>query len=584
MHSKHTLLERVLLAYRDGDMDECIRRVRTLVEAAPMASAPRHLLASVYAQAGNQRLALAHYRRLLPAAICRGEVFLALAIQKQIDSFEPRESHALDRWITLQTRLRASGQANDGTVPGGYGRPWSTAQILALPRIWFERIAYETQVELLGLEPQTLDVEAGMVWELITGRMRWSFALPDGRASAEAIAAEGDAIHIDPELAHRVRVTIAPELPVECLRFHPTLARELRAVLPAPTGGSSATSGGFTRETRALLPARPRPQEDLDIRRGVPEAPTGSEPARLALPKGAAPPSEAKPRDTGEWLDFGVISFDAGAAADAAPEREPRDLPTSPDADVPTVSRRRRSGDAPRLVETTRGDAGASAGPPAPGVSPSGLPNERMIDLTPPWPARSDRAAETPPASVTRERLVDLPPIDSRPPSKRGRPVVQPRGAAEMGEGLIVPPGSDPFAEPIPDLGKPVERRRHPRVGVSFDSNLALLRMGSSRVAPIRGQLFDLSTSGLAMRFDQTAVGFSRAALDDAVMAVELDLPGTGGPLRVAGQVRWLEVDDDGKEARIGIEFVLMTEPDRRRIAGTLASSPAGREAARQKR
>ena len=67
-------------------------------------------------------------------------------------------------------------------------------------------------------------------------------------------------------------------------------------------------------------------------------------------------------------------------------------------------------------------------------------------------------------------------------------------------------------------------------------------------------------------------------------MAVELDLPGAAGPLRVAGQVRWLEVDDDGGEARIGIEFVLMTEPDRRRIAGTLASSPAAREAARQKR
>ena len=92
VHSKHTLLERVLDAYRNGDLEECIRRVRTLVEAAPMATAPRQLLASVYAQAGNQRLALAHYRKLLPAAISRGEVFVALAIQKQIDSLEPPES------------------------------------------------------------------------------------------------------------------------------------------------------------------------------------------------------------------------------------------------------------------------------------------------------------------------------------------------------------------------------------------------------------------------------------------------------------------------------------------------------------
>jgi PilZ domain-containing protein len=576
VHSKHTLLERVLDAYRNGDLEECIRRVRTLVEAAPMATAPRQLLASVYAQAGNQRLALAHYRKLLPAAISRGEVFVALAIQKQIDSLEPPESHAPDRWSRLQSRLRESGRANDAAVPGGIGRPWSTGQLLALPRVWFERVAYETRVELLGLEVQTFDVEAGLVWELIAGRMRWSFALPDGRASAEAIAAEGDTIHVDPDLARRVRVTICPELPVECLCFHPTLARELLAALAALGSIPGTTGDGFTSEARAFLPTRPRPQEDLDIRRAVPETPAGSEPPRLALPKESGPPAQAKPRDTGAWVDFGVISFDEGAST----ARVERDLPTSPDADVPTESRRRRRGDVHRPLETTRGDVDASAPPPS-SLPPAGLPNERMIDLT----GSDDRAATPlPPASVKRERLVDLPGPGSRPPSKRGHPVVQPPGAIEMGHGLIIPPGSDPFAEPIPDLGKPIERRRHPRVGVSFDSNLALLRMGPSRVAPIHGQLFDLSTSGLGLRFDQGAPGFSRAALEDAVMAVELDLPGSAGPLRVAGQVRWLEVDDDGGEARIGIEFVLMTEPDRRRIAGTLASSPAAREAARQKR
>jgi hypothetical protein len=50
-----------------------------------------------------------------------------------------------------------------------------------------------------------LDVDAGTVWEILAGRMLWSFALPDGRASAESLAAEGDAVHVDHEAADAVR-------------------------------------------------------------------------------------------------------------------------------------------------------------------------------------------------------------------------------------------------------------------------------------------------------------------------------------------------------------------------------------------
>jgi hypothetical protein len=53
--------------------------------------------------------------------------------------------------------------------------------------------------------------------------------------------------------------------------------------------------------------------------------------------------------------------------------------------------------------------------------------------------------------------------------------------------------------------------------------------------------------------------------------------------LRLAAQVRWLEADDASDETRIGIEFVLLTEPDRRRIAGTLARAAlAAHEALRR--
>jgi tRNA A-37 threonylcarbamoyl transferase component Bud32 len=58
--ANRSVLERVLAAYRERDLDECIRSVRTLVEAAPLATAPRQLLASLYVETHQSRLALVH--------------------------------------------------------------------------------------------------------------------------------------------------------------------------------------------------------------------------------------------------------------------------------------------------------------------------------------------------------------------------------------------------------------------------------------------------------------------------------------------------------------------------------------------
>lgn len=184
MSTKARLLELVLEAYREGDLDECIRLVRTLVEAAPQATAPRQLLAALFVSTGNGRLALAQYKRLLPEAVARGEVIRAIAFQKQIDIYESPESLGPGRWMSLQRQLRERGLPMHADTPGTLGRPWNEAQLLALPRAWFERIAAETRFEILGLEQRAVDVEAGTVWEVLAGRMRWSFALPDGRGKS----------------------------------------------------------------------------------------------------------------------------------------------------------------------------------------------------------------------------------------------------------------------------------------------------------------------------------------------------------------------------------------------------------------
>lgn len=508
------MLEHVLAAYRDGDLDDCIRRVRTLVEAAPLATAPRQLLASLYAETGKGRLALVHYRKLLPLAIASGQVFRSIAIQKQIDALDTSGAPDPQRGGALLAQLRAHGLPHVAAPPAD--RPWVEAQMLALPRAWFDRVVEETRVQVLGREAEPEEVEAGTVWEVLGGRLRWNFQLPNGRTSAPASATEGNAVHVDPELGPRALVSFQVELPVECLRFDAAFARELGRELAISQPLTGATTGGFTRDERALLPNRPRRREDLDLAPRVP-TPAAEGPPRLA--PNADSGTADTPRDTGDWIDHGVVSLsDSGAS----PGRDDDATDVTPGATLDLSS------------DAARGER------PDSGVTP-------------------------------REHTIDLPSAGGKPSRRRGRPMVERPGPQELGEGLIIPPIADPFAAPIADLGKPVERRRHPRVGASFQTRMAMLRLAGTRVVPIQGELFDLSTRGLGVRFAKEHAA-AASVLSDAVIAVELDLP--GGPLRMAAQVRWLEIDDEGPEARLGIEFVLATEPDRRRIESALEGMP----------
>ena len=569
MSMKPRLIERVLDAYRDGDLHECISLVRTLVEAAPQATAPRQLFAALFAVTGNGRQALAHYRRLLPQAVERGEVIRAIAFQKQIDVYELPDALVPGRWGELQKRLRQRGMPFAGQTPGGTGRPWLEAQLLALPRAWFERIAAETRFEIIGLEPRSLDVEAGTVWEVLAGRTRWSFALPDGRASAVALAAEGDAVHVDPGLARNARVSFVPELPVEALRFDATLARDLKLALAAGLQAGPSIQEGITPETRALLPSRPRPRADLDERPWVPDAPEGPEPLRL-VPSGE-PDQEPPARDTGEWVEFGVLSL-------GEPPAPPRD-PGTTTPPTETVEAQVRDATPAETPDDTR--AATPADPPA------GEPPEPDL---PPLPSRPERPGE-------RQELADLlgilpyepVPGEPAPTGERAEAPIADEveaSASDDSDFALASDANAPDIEPAAgaDEEPVIERRRHPRVVVSLESRLALLRLSGTRVSPVRGQLGDLSTSGFSIRFAGQHVAASRAALADAIVAVDLDLPGPPGALRVAAQVRWLEVDEPGDVARLGVEFVLLTEPDRRRIAGTLARAAlAAREAERRK-
>src|SRR5262245_5604077 len=218
---------------------------------------------------GNRRAALLHYRKLLPQAVAHGATLRAIFAQRRID--ELSETAPPDRWTALQRDLRLRGLAL-AAAAGSAGQPWSERLLLALPGTWFERFATEALVELPGLDARTIEADADTVWEVLAGRIRWSFALADGRASAEILAAEGDAVRVDPDLTRRAAVTMIPEMPVECLRFEPALVAGVRRVLAAlrsPGGGAS----GLTPESRALLPSRPLRPEDIDRAPSAPPVP-----------------------------------------------------------------------------------------------------------------------------------------------------------------------------------------------------------------------------------------------------------------------------------------------------------------------
>jgi uncharacterized protein (TIGR02266 family) len=98
----------------------------------------------------------------------------------------------------------------------------------------------------------------------------------------------------------------------------------------------------------------------------------------------------------------------------------------------------------------------------------------------------------------------------------------------------------------------PSEHRRTPRISVDL---------------PARYRSEAISLDGRAGDISQDGMFFMSDFLDDAngEVNVELDLPDSDVPLRLAGEVRW--VNDAPLHAGMGIRFINVTMNERLRLA-----------------
>jgi hypothetical protein len=101
------------------------------------------------------------------------------------------------------------------------------------------------------------------------------------------------------------------------------------------------------------------------------------------------------------------------------------------------------------------------------------------------------------------------------------------------------------------------------RVTVALGSRVALVGM---RDRSFGASVIDLSASGLALSLDLDEVGSVLRALDGSAIRLELQLPPDGRRLDLAGRVRSVGRASDGQTARVGVEFVMLTETDRAAI------------------
>jgi c-di-GMP-binding flagellar brake protein YcgR len=113
-------------------------------------------------------------------------------------------------------------------------------------------------------------------------------------------------------------------------------------------------------------------------------------------------------------------------------------------------------------------------------------------------------------------------------------------------------------------------------VAVTISSRLAILGLGGNAPEPVSGALADLSVSGMGVRFSQYELGPALAALEDAVLTVELQLAPPEPALRLAGRVRRLDQEDETHTVLLGVEFVLLTDLDRARLLEAVDQSDEG--------
>jgi uncharacterized protein (TIGR02266 family) len=96
------------------------------------------------------------------------------------------------------------------------------------------------------------------------------------------------------------------------------------------------------------------------------------------------------------------------------------------------------------------------------------------------------------------------------------------------------------------------EQRRHPRINVDL---------------PVRYRSDAVSLDGRACDLSQDGLFFVSSYLDEpgGEIAIELDLPDSDVPLRLSGEVRW--IDEAPLHAGMGIRFVNVAITERLRLA-----------------
>lgn len=275
--------------YRKGEWLACLEILRPLVDRNPDDLGTRLLFASLCLVTDQEARALVQLEKLLPLAVGQGDLYRALAAQKQLDRIRgagathDRRFLAIHQWYGAIPGRRSSRADHAGIAP---------ATLLALSPEAFHRVAEESVIEDLGLEARELSEGRGAARVVLYGRVRWSIVPEAGHATSEMTADEMDTIALAAE-NEGARLALAPELPSACLRFDRALIEQERAKAAAAdaSGSRAGSAAGPLRESD------PGPKTWAEVRSwGVPgdePGPAAGSPANAA---GGAEPGTSNPQ------------------------------------------------------------------------------------------------------------------------------------------------------------------------------------------------------------------------------------------------------------------------------------------------
>ena len=223
--------EQITRAYSIGNWYEAIRLARMLTDSDPHSIAVRQLLAALYTQSSNARMAQIQYERLLPLAVGQGDLLGALAAQKHLDQSNADAPRHAGRFAAMHKWFRSLGRSGFGSRDEQVGGP-TQADLLRLPVEVFSQISEATEIETLGMSPRTLSVRGGAVRVVLYGRVTWTIEMGDGTRIAPRTAERGQSVIVDPRWGDEVWLVMIPEAPSECLCFDTEIVTEMTRAMP----------------------------------------------------------------------------------------------------------------------------------------------------------------------------------------------------------------------------------------------------------------------------------------------------------------------------------------------------------------